>query len=156
MSIRHLTHLVEIADTLPAPVAEWVRDGFRRYLAGEPLESALGLAAKPGQRRPATRLRTEQRNAELRAAWQLTAGDSPWSKSVNLAIAIGRLTPIYRASQVGRVPESSRNAALCRARQHGTLPTKPRRIHSICAQSATAIHCARPVDNATYPINRDA
>lgn len=133
MSVPLLKALVATADALPPPIATWLVAGYARYMAGESLESALDTAAKPGQRKPSTQLRIARRDAELCEAWRLTAGDKPWCKSVNLATAISRLSPIHRAFLAGRMPESPRNAALCRARQYGPLPTKPRRIHTICS-----------------------
>lgn len=131
---ERLLALLDEAEKLSPPIREWIEEGITAWLAGQSMDSALGLAAQPGQRKPATKIRTDQRNAALRAAWELCPG-TPWQKSRALAELIGRLPTIQRRHQAGHPPASEANRLLCLAADHGALPERPNQIHAICADS---------------------
>ena len=134
MSAELFRKLTGEVDRLPADVATWISTAFQRWLDGEDLEEALNLKPGPGQRKPATLIRADHRNAALRQAWSLCSG-TPWQKSRALAEFIGRLPPIYRRHRSGHPPTSEVNRLLCIAADQGRLPEKPNQIHSICAET---------------------
>lgn len=133
MSAELFRRLSEESDLLPADVAAWIGNAFDRWLSGEPVEAAMGLKPGPGQRKPATLIRTEYRNGALRQAWALCPG-TPWQKSRALAEAIGRLSQVYRRYRAGHPPASEVNRLLCTAADYGRLPEKPNQIHVICVE----------------------
>ncbi len=131
---ERLLALLDEAEKLSPPLREWIEAGITCWLKGESLDDALGLKPGQGQRKPANRIRTDQRNAALREAWSLCPG-SPWQRSRALAELIGRLPTIRRRYRAGHPPASEVNRLLCLAADHGALPEKPNRIHAICADS---------------------
>jgi hypothetical protein len=131
---ERLLWLLDEADRLSEPLREWLEAGISCWLKGASLDDALGLSCQPGQRKPANRIRTDQRNAALREAWSLCAG-TPWQRSRALSELIGRLPTIQRRHQAGHLPTSEVNRLLCIAADHGALPEKPNQIHLICADS---------------------
>ncbi len=134
MSAELFRKLTVEAVNLPHDVAAWISTAYKRWLGGEDLEEALDLKPGPGQRKPATKIRTDQRNAALREAWSLCPG-SPWQRSRALAELIGRLPTIHRRYRAGHPPASEVNRLLCLAADHGALPERPNQIHAICADS---------------------
>ncbi len=130
---RLLMQLLGESEKLSPPIREWIEEGITAWLAGQSMDSALGLAAQPGQRKPATRLRVAMRDCELRRAWGLVDATSPWKRSVALAERIERLQPVYRGHQSGRPPASEINRRLCAARDWYRLPTAASRVHEICS-----------------------
>ena len=133
MSAALFQQLVEESDRLPADVAAWIGDAYDSWLSGTPVEVALNLKPRPGQRKPATLIRTECRNDALRQAWALCPG-TPWQRSRALAEAIGRLPTVYRSYRAGHPPASEVNQLLCSASDCGRLPERPNQIHSICVE----------------------
>ncbi len=131
---ERLLMLLDESERLSAPLREWLEAGISCWLKGESLDDALGLKPGPGQRKPANRIRTDQRNAALRGAWSLCPG-TPWQRSRALAELIGRLPTIQRRHQAGHPPTSTVNRLLCQAADHGALPERPNQIHAICADS---------------------
>ena len=126
--------LLDESERLSTPLREWIEAGIACWLDGASLDVALGLSCQPGQRKPATKIRTDQRNAALREAWSLCPG-TPWQRSRALAEHVGRLPTIQRRHQAGHPPASEVNRLLCLAADHGALPEKPNQIHLICADS---------------------
>lgn len=133
---ERLLWLLDESDRLSAPLRSWIEDGVACWLKGESLDVALGLASRPGQRKPATRIRVALRDCELRRAWDLVGEQSPWKRSVALAERIERLEPVYRGHQSGRRPASAVNQKLCAARDWHSLPSAPSRIHQICSPAS--------------------
>lgn len=128
--------VVEERGRLSPAIRDWLGTAYDRWLAGQPLDRALDLTPQPGQRKPSTRMREQQRNAALRAAWQLAPGPTPWKRSVFLAEAIRRLDPVYRGYRSDRPPVSDLHRRLCIARDHGDLPTSPTMVHAICNEAS--------------------
>ena len=133
MSAALFQQLVEESGRLSPDTAAWIGNAFDRWLSGEPVEAAMGLKPGPGQRKPATLIRTEYRNDALRKAWGSYPG-TPWQKSRALAEAIGRLSQVYRRYRAGHPPASEVNRLLCTAADYGRLPEKPNQIHVICVE----------------------
>lgn len=133
MSAELFQRLALESGRLSPDTAAWISTAFNRWLAGEPVEQALNLKPGPGQRKPATLVRIEHRNAVLREAWALCPG-TPWQRSRTLAEAIGRLPTVYRRYRAGHPPASEVNRLLCMAADHGRLPERPNQIHAICAE----------------------
>ncbi len=131
---ERLLMLLGESEKLSPQLQKWIEAGITCWLKGESLDDALGLKPGQGQRKPATRLRTDQRNAALREAWSLCPG-SPWQRSRALAELIGRLPTIHRRYRAGHPPASEVNRLLCIAADHGALPEKPNQLHAICADS---------------------
>jgi hypothetical protein len=131
---ERLLMLLDEASRLSPSLQKWIEGGIAAWLKGESLDDALGLKPGQGQRKPANLIRTDQRNAALRAAWELCPG-SPWQRSRALAELIGRLPTIQRRHKAGHPPTSEVNRLLCQAADHGPLPEKPNQIHAICAYS---------------------
>jgi len=127
--------LLDESERLSEPLREWLEAGISCWLKGESLDVALGLATQPGQRRPATRIRTALRDCELRRAWDLVDATSPWKRSLRLAEYVARLDPVYRGHQSGRRPASEINQRLCAARDWYRLPAAASRVHEICSMS---------------------
>ncbi len=130
-----LLMLFDESERLSAPLREWIERGISDWLSGESLDAALGLASRPGQRKPANRIRTALRDCELRRAWDLVDAPTGWKKSLRLAECISRLEPVYRGYKSGRLPASAVNQKLCAARDWYRLPTGSSRIHEICTAS---------------------
>lgn len=128
--------VVEERGRLSPAIRDWLATAYDRWLCGQPLDRALGLTPPPGQRKPSTKIKEQQRNDALRAAWQLAPGPTPWKRSVFLAEAISRLGPIYRGHRSGRPPVSALNQHLCAARDHDDLPASPTMIHNICNEAS--------------------
>lgn len=131
---ERLLMLMDEAERLSPPLREWIEAGITCWLAGQSMDAALGLTTLPGQRKPASRIRTERRNEALREAWSLCPG-TPWQRSRALSELIGRLPTIHRRYRAGHQPASEVNRLLCIAADHGALPEKPNQIHLICADS---------------------
>lgn len=132
---EQLLMLLDESERLSAPTREWLEAGISCWLKGKSLDVALGLASRPGQRKPATRIRVALRDCELRRAWDLVDATSPWQRSLRLAECIKRLDPVYRGHRAGRPPASAVNQKLCAARDWYRLPTAANRIHEICSMS---------------------
>lgn len=101
-----LSTLVAIADAissgnLPSPAAvDWFRLGVVAYLAGAPLEAALGLGGGPGQRSAVTRLRLKLRDEALRhAAQHFFGGLSRREQAERLAQALRRRAAVRSHSE---------------------------------------------------------
>ncbi len=132
-NLEQLMMLLDEAHKLSSPIREWLEAAISDWIKGKSMDSALGLASLPGQRRPATRLRVAMRDSELRRAWELVDATSPWKRSVALAERIERLEPVYRGHRSGRPPTSAVNQRLCAARDWCRLPTAATRLHEICS-----------------------
>lgn len=131
---ERLLMLMDEAERLSPPIRAWLEAGISCWLKGTSLDDALGLKPGQGQRKPANRIRADQRNTALREAWSLCPG-SPWQRSRALAERIARLPTIHRRYRAGHPPASEVNRLLCLAADHGALPEKPNQIHLICADS---------------------
>jgi hypothetical protein len=130
---ERLLALMDEASRLSPPIRAWIEAAITAWLKGASMDSALGLAAQPGQRKPATRIRVALRDCELRRAWDLVDATSGWQRSLRLAECIKRLDPVYRGHQSGRPPASEINRRLCAARDWYRLPTAASRVHEICS-----------------------
>jgi hypothetical protein len=133
---ERLLWLLDEAARLSEPLRSWLESGIACWLSGESLDSALGLAAQPGQRKPSTRIRVALRDCELRRAWDLVDATSGWQRSLRLAEYVRRIDPVYRGHQSGRPPASAVNQKLCAARDWYRLPSAPSRIHQICSPAS--------------------
>ncbi len=130
--------LVAVIEALPdGPTRSWFSAGVAAWLAGSPLEIALGLAGGQGRRSARFLYLQHSRDSALRTAHALMAGSSPWSKTLELAHEVeqfrGRIWPRWR--NLPALPEgaSELRAALWTAFRAGTVPASPSRLHDICS-----------------------
>lgn len=125
-----LDHLAELLDgeAISPETVRWLRDGFRRYRDGEPLNAALGLNAVHSRGAPYA-IRHRAMVKHLRQAAGLMPYTTPWTRAELLAGQIRRfrefrwprlrhhteapecLAPLDRALfgafKAGKVPESA-------------------------------------------------
>ncbi len=135
-NLERLILLMDETSRLSPPIREWLEAAISDWLKGASMDAALGLSTQPGQRRPATKIRTALRDSELRRAWDLVDAPTGWKKSLRLAECISRIEPAYRGYKSGRRPASAVNQKLCAARDWYRLPSAPSRIHQICSPAS--------------------
>ena len=67
--LQHLANLLEGDAPLPPASRLWLRDSLRRWLAGLPIERALGLTAANARRERDELLRRNAQTVQARSAW---------------------------------------------------------------------------------------
>ena len=130
--------LVAVIEALPAgPTRSWFSAGVAAWLAGSPLEIALGLAGGQGKRSARFLYLQYLRDDALRHAHALMAGSSPWAKTLELAHEVeqfrGRIWPRWRNLAAPPEGASELRAALWRAFRAGPTPSSASRLHEICS-----------------------
>lgn len=135
-----LDHLAELLDGgTPSPEAlRWLREGFRRYRDGEPLNAALGLNAVHS-RGAAYAIRRRAMVGHLRQAAALLPETTAWTRAELLAGQIRRFREFRwpKLRHHAEAPDclAPLDRALFGAFKAGTVPESPSRLYQILDQA---------------------
>jgi hypothetical protein len=124
-ALDRLEHLVE------ASADPWLREGYRRFLAGGRLDEALGLAGLDRQR-----LCRARRDHHLRQALAQVTSEpvSDWRRCLLLEAEIRRFLALFNGWRTLEAPPERTSAlrrALFYARKFGCLPQSAKQLSNI-------------------------
>lgn len=130
--------LVGIVETLPeGPTKSWFTARIASWLAGSPLETALGLAGGQGRRTARTVYRRYLRDDALRQAHGMMPGKSPWARSFELSREVQKfeaiIWPRWRNLEGPPAGASELRTILWQVFRAGNPPTSVSRIHDVCS-----------------------